>query len=537
MAGERPTSARQDPSPARHGGGDTVTGRKRIHWLWIAGVGILSLDLLLLAAMHSIPAGYGSWVCVGRILGGLLFYGPGYPGSYMLAAVPVPNSALVMCVALLGPLITFEGAAKLATGLVVLSLPLGVLAANRTLHGGDGRTAALVALPLAMGWQSFLSQNCSIGLSLIMWGIAYFGWRTGRMRTASWIVLSGLVVLVFFAHGLSFLLAIVLVVSFVWYERIGLRGKILAMGVVLSPSLLLATWYLAGPHPPLLIAGTWSVVTVLQSVLKPLMLFMRVHGVTSPVPPTYGNLPWFLLCGTFLFWTAKLGIKKRSIDRRFVAPIVFCLVCVLVLPDPFLGLDQPGTRFGLPLVLCIALLAGRIQVRTVWGIAMIAVAIAVLLYDAVFFVRFDRMASELTADLGAATEGRRASYVLTFDWPQTTSVSEGFSAYAGGLSGIPQLYNARNNLVCEIPETGPVVMTDSLRARFPKPAGSNLAAWKSSLLASYPLLARFPDIVVLGATNEAAGAVEFLLERDWSIVRRNEIWTIMRSPGRTGAGQ
>jgi hypothetical protein len=299
----------------------------------------------------------------------------------------------------------------------------------------------------------------------------------------------------------------------------------------------LALWYLVGNHPILNRVGTWSLYTVLQSALKPLVLFMRVHGVTSPLPPTYGNLPWLLGCGAILLCSLRTALAERILDLRFVVPVVFCALCVLFLPDPLIGIDQPGTRFGLPLAVFAVLLTGRVRIRKQWGILMVAVAAAVAAYNAFFFIRFDEMARTLAEDLDAAAHERKAVYVLALDWPRETAFPDMISAYAGGLSGIPEMYNLQNALTAEIPETGPVIMSAAHRARYPAPSGTDLESWTSSLLASYPLLEDFSEILVVGSNEQARRSIQHLLGRNWQIVVNKKFWTILRSPVHRAEGQ
>ncbi len=510
-----------------------MSAHKNIHWLWLVGVGILILDVAILWSVRVVPSGYSSWILVARIVAGLVAGDPAYVGSYSFVNVPVPNCALVALVAGLGPIFTFEGAGKLVISILVVSLPLGVLAANKALHGGDGLAPALLTIPFAMSWQVFLSQNCIIGLALIVWGVAYYGWRRNKLCVRDLHVFAGILVLVYFSHGLSFVLAIAVTVGIVFLEPLPWRQRFLSFGLVIAPSALLAFWYALGSHPVLTHAGSWSIFTVLQSALKPLVLFMRVNGVESPVPPSYGNLPWFMVCGVFLLVSMQRALKKRNLDLRFVTPVVFCLCCVLVLPDPLLGIDQPGTRFMIPLIVFLILLLGRVRIQVPWGVALVGVALAAALYNLFWFGRFDEKASQLFQDLDGATQGREAAYVLALDWPQATAFSERISAYAGGLSGIPQLYNARKNLIAEIPETGPVIMNPTLHARFPAPAGTDLASWTTSILTSYPLLEKFSQILVVGKNDESARSIRNLLDHEWQIAVQGEAWTILRSPLRT----
>jgi len=369
-----------------------------------------------------------------------------------------------------------------------------------------------------------------IGLTLVVWGLAYYGWRSGRFRSRDIATVAGLLVLIFFVHGLSFIVAVVVCVSFVLREPISSRNKILMLGLLVAPSMALAVWYMLGHHPVLTDAGSWSIYAVLQSAFKPLMLFMRVSGVASPIPPTYGNLPWLVVCGALLLMSARRALTQRNLDLRFVVPAVFCLCCVLLLPDPLLGIDQPGTRFMIPLIVFLILLLGRVRIEAPWGVALVSIALAAVLYNLFWFVRFDEKATKLAQDLDDVTQGHKAAYVLALDWPRATAFSDRISAYAGGLSGIPQLYNVRKNLIAEIPETGPVIMSPALRARFPVPTGTDLASWTSSILASYPLFENFSHILVVGTNDQSKRSIASLLDHNWQVAVHGEAWTILRSP-------
>jgi hypothetical protein len=507
-----------------------MTPRHGIHRLWAVGTGILILDVVLLLIVRVVPSGYDSWIYVSRVFSGLLHGEPLWIASYATADVPVPNSALVCLVAALGEVVSFEIAGKLVLAFLVVSLPLGVLAANRALHGGDGRTLALLAIPLAMGWQTFLSQNCTLGLVIVMWGLAYYGWRRESLGPRDVVLLAVLMVCVFFCHALSFMTAVAVCFGVGLCEPFPIRKRGLFLGCLLAPSAALVVWYSLGHYPDLSRHGTWSLYTILQNFLKPLVLFMRVDGVASPVPPAFGNLPWFCLFGFLILWTLRSGLLKRNLDLRFMVPVAFCLICMLTFPDPLLGVDQPGTRFGLPLTVFGALLLGRIPVKTSWSAILLAIAFLVTLYDVSLFRRFDERSAELVQDLDSTTQARRAVYVIALDWPRVTGFSERVSAYGGGLAGIPQLYAARHDLAIEIPETSPVVMKEHLRAMYPVPSGAEIEAWKSSILSSSRLLLHFREILVVGTSLQAKETTQFLVDSGWrSVVSRNA-WTILRSP-------
>jgi hypothetical protein len=514
-----------------------MNSRMRVHWLWRAGIVILCIDALLLWTVHYLPAGYPLWLYVSSAFNGILAGDPVFLESYTLASVPVPNSMLVFLVALFSHLVGYEAAGKIVLTILVVGFPLGVLAAHRALHGANGLTCAILAIPLAVSWQLFLSQNCMIGLSLIMWGLAYYGWRAGRMRAGDIGVLSGVLVLIYFSHGLSFLIASTVCVGVAFHEPGPGRRRVLALLAALLPSTVLAAWYLVGHYPVLNHAGTWSLYTVLQSAVKPLVLFMRVHGVSCPVPPTYANLPWLLGCGAVLVVGLRNASAQRTLDLRFVFPLVFCALCVLMLPDPLLGIDQPGTRFGLPLIVFTILLTGRAPLGKKWGILMVTFAAAVALYNAIFFMRFDAAARTLTEDLNCAAPERKEVYVIALDWPRVTAFPEMVSAYAGGLSGIPQMNTLDRMRAVEIPETGPVIMRAELRARYPAPLGSDLDSWASSLLASYLLLEGFSEIIVVGSTEQARKSVLHLVDRRWQVVAEKQFWCILQSPGHRTEGQ
>jgi hypothetical protein len=148
------------------------------------------------------------------------------------------------------------------------------------------------------------------------------------------------------------------------------------------------------------------------------MLFVKSYGIPAAIPLTAANVLWLVLLAAFLWVMLKQTRRSGTIDRRFLLPAVVGIAGTLVMPSVFLGVYQPGVRFGLPALLFLLLLLGPARVAQRWAFVFLALSFCVTLYNALHFQAVDEQMRALYNDLTSHVQLRGKSFCsVRFDYP------------------------------------------------------------------------------------------------------------------------
>jgi hypothetical protein len=470
---------------------------------------------------------YPIWLFEVDRLAALLRGDPSVAAVYHSVCAPVPNAGLVGTIYLLSRVLDIETAGKIVLALCVAGLPwVWFWSVSRIKGSGSG--LAYLGFPFA--FNLFFWGRDGYLLALIGF-IGATGWLVTALRAPDRRITATLAVLgpvVYFLHGAIFAVWVLVVIALAMRnERPAVqRMRWMIAGAV--PGIALFIWYgltAAQGSPD---AGlTWGITALARNVVKPLLLFMKMYGIESPVPLTLANAAWVAIM------VAAIGSAMRRSDwRRFVREpllpvLAVCGLGAFALPDTAFGIVSPGAYCVLPALFLLVVLLPE-GGKSGWKpAAFIVCAFAMTIYTAVHVSRADAMMTQCVNDTRtyARLDGPHA--VVRYDWPASTGPGDALSA------SVNPLFGAHYYALLDAPGPAWIHGTALLRLRQdhawlqPQFSGATRNEFHASVVSGLGALDRFATVMVTGKNEEAAEIIERLGERGFSPVCTRPNWTIL----------
>ena len=489
----------------------------------IAAILITVANIILVWAFRFLPLfDYPIWLYEVRIMRAISE--PQFMAAYDLVRVPVPNLGFVVPVYFLSFIVSIEVAGKIFLSLCVVGLPWSFWFAVRKLSNNPNTPIAFAAFPFAFSIYFYSGQAFLLGLIVLLLMIGSFLPRFEQFSVRDWILLSLCLVLSYFIHALSFVLAVMVFGGAVITV---LRSRVYVFITALIPSLVCLIWYFVSSDVPSY-EFQWSVWGLAQNVFKPVFLFIKSYGLPNPLPLTLLNLGWAIVLIVFVFQLFTSTGRSRIMERKLLIPIVLTALFVLTLPEIFLGVVQPGGRFGLPILFLIFLMCARVDISDRWKSAFLSVALLVNVYNAFHFRRVDEQMQTLFSDITLSVDMSGMRFLsVRFDWPPERATWDVAAASVDPLFGA--LYYAALSTGGPTQIFGTALLRP--KAEFRKfqdhPTGSNLEELSSSVL---EFNRTYFGILVLVGNNEVLEKTyeKLLLERSWFVYHTSRpMWKVL----------
>lgn len=322
--------------------------------LWVALS--LAATVPILLADYSPSLDLYQWMFEGHLVSRVLD-GTGIPDYYETRSSPVPNLAASVGIGLLNLLFPSDIAARVFLGSLILAFGFAFAFLSRSLQGKPTATE-FVGIPWAFGYflyMGFLSYMVSIAIAMVGIGLLHrFSERSEPIPLARAGALAVLGALLFLSHAcgwLVFTLALA-VYGIRAYWRHG-TNKAARIFVCLIPSLLLLVWYLesASELSETRVYEAWS--SKFQSLVHPLLLFLRIDPFPSIASIFWLNvLLLLLLAAVIILNLARSSGTSARQPLRMIA-IVLAGLAFLLPFSWFAGLLRPDERLILPAVLLL----------------------------------------------------------------------------------------------------------------------------------------------------------------------------------------
>ncbi len=372
-------------------------------------------NLLVVWAFRFLPLfDYPIWLYEVRIMRALSE--PMFSNRYELAAAPVPNLGFVGPVWMLSFFFPLEVCGKIVISLCVAAFPWAVRHCVKAMSGGAESPAAYIGFPYAFNIYFFGANGFLVGLILALIVLASFVPRVNQMSNRQFVVLSLLLLLVYFAHLMAFALLTMALAGAMLAQEASRRNLRLFL-LALVPSVVCLAWYAFSVPPEGEKIGGWSLWGLAQNIFKPIFLFVKSYAIPNTLPLTALNLMWLFVLAAFL-WRLVTESRKRMIDRRFVVAACLALIATVGMPKIFFGVYEAGVRFGLPALLFVILMFSRGRTARHWAAVFVFAAFCVMLYNAVHFKKVDAQMQALYRDLVSHVELRGKSFrPVRFDYP------------------------------------------------------------------------------------------------------------------------
>jgi hypothetical protein len=506
--------------------------RSEGEWKNLVVAGVITLgNVALIWSFRFLPLyDYPIWLFETKIL--REFFNPqfSYSTYYQVVATPVPNLMFTAFTWLLSWIVSLETAGKLFLTLCTVGFPWAFWYSMRRLSPNANPILAYLGFPYSFNLFMFGGHDYLLGLILLSCIVGYFIPRFSHLCLREWLLLSTALLVLYFTHAIPFAVAVLVFVGFsLSLERQRWRRLIAVSGAVL-PSILAFGWYLTA-SPKLSEISGWSLLTVGRNALKPIFLFTKSYGIETFLPITFLNGLWLVLLLATVTQLVKVAWRNKLWDKGFLLPIIVSGLMVLLLPDNFLGVYQPGTRFTLPLVFLVLWSTVQVHLAQRLRLVLFAAAIAITLYNIYHFRGVDKQAHAFYDDLMAEVDLREPSYVIRFDWPAGTSILDKVSASVNPLSVVPYYVYTERGGVSWIHETGILKLKREYRQYAPALEGETIQQFYSSVVSVIDHLTFFKSIIVLGKGKEADSIVQKLEQLGFRSLRRRELWTILGAAG------
>jgi hypothetical protein len=312
--------------------------------------------LVLIWSHRFLPiSDYPDWVFEGSIVSKLL-QGKTL-SSYAFKHYPVPNSGVVVLLALLDCVFSPE-----ISGKILLSLCLIVFAVSSTflltsLMRNRGNPLLLIPLLFLCNTYFFWGElSYVLALSILFFYCGYLFRRIDRSRSYSWWLISVGLIAIFFFHFLPYAVAVLVSVIFLVGES--QTDALLPFALSLAPSLGLTVWYVFERLSQNSAGAGWMYWTLHRlagrwiAAFSPFPEFLPWINAEAPGMTAAASLN--LLVTGFLtlvipaclvFW-----ISGHSRNRGVLAAGTACLVAAIASGYAVFGLTSPGERFLYPAV-------------------------------------------------------------------------------------------------------------------------------------------------------------------------------------------
>jgi len=497
---------------------------------WLVAAALLSVgQVALVWCVRFLPLyDYAVWLYEGKIVRDIILAHGSAGRFYELCPGPIPNSTFTWWCAFLGGIVSDEVAGKLFLSACVVGLPWAWYYAVRK-HSQDSISpVAFLGFPFAFHYYLLGAQNYSLGLVMLLWITGAFVPRLGSLGKGLWVLLSLAITVVYFTHGIVFLIVLVLLGTTAWSVPPAERHSVfLRLGLAVLPAFVFFIWYLFTASGNLATMPRWDLITLVRNAAKPFSIFFKSYGVPVVLPVTVFNALWLLMLGVFGLRAIYSAFLDHATKAHLVPTVLACAGALVFLPDPTLSVVQPGARFGLPLLAlaCVALSCVRFSPR--WNLVWLAWAVVALLYNAAYFEGFNRQAWLVHADVQDLVVSRQPSYVMGFDWPAGTSVWDRGSPSINGLSFVPVYSFLEHGGCIGVFETGWVRLRTEWRHLYPEIQGATIEEWYASTFRSPAFLASHRAVVVFGHGVQAADAVRSLQTAGFSVERVHPEWSVL----------
>ncbi len=262
----------------------------------------------------------------------------------------------------LGPV----SAVRLLATLPLVTLPTALILARRRLHGEWSPTYGFLGIVLSFGFMTLLGfASYQLGLSVLVFTLPL--WLGHAERPAGLrgeILLVGLCLLLFIAHGHAFLLfSLIVFVSVASMRASGLRPRFVALRPVL-PALALAAgvaaWERVYLVPPGAVAADPHTTTVFQSAYDKFTLLITPTLMTrSGVDFLIGVVVWLWTLLNIARMVSLVGRGAGSFaERRLLGATAVLFAAFVVLPHNIRWFGFVDGRL-VPLLLLLPALAAR----------------------------------------------------------------------------------------------------------------------------------------------------------------------------------
>ncbi len=388
--------------------------KRSVDYFLVVAVLITVANVILIWAYRFLPLyDYPMWLYEVHIMKELS--DPLFARNYDLLLVPVPNLGLVGPVWILHLFLPLEIAGKAFLTLCVVGLPWSFRFCVRSVSGKERSWAEYFAFPFSFGCFFFLGQGFLFGLGVLLLSMGYFLPRLDKSRSLLFLLSLDLLLL-YFLHAIVFLLMIVVLMSNALALRYSARSM-MRLSLACIPACAGAVVYLLfyqGGEPREL---QWNFWILSQNVLKSMFLFIRSSGIPNRLPLTALNGLWLLTVLGFIVVAFKQASAQSGIDKRFAMAALVAFLLMVSLPGSFLGVVQPGVRFGLPLLFFLALMAARADMGRWAKSVLLGATCIVCVYNNTHFAETNRRMGLIYNDIEATVNTRDPFGVYRFDWP------------------------------------------------------------------------------------------------------------------------
>lgn len=475
--------------------------------------------------LHDFPI----WIFETKILSGFSNGFFPYSTYYDIIKLPVPNLGLTALTWFFSRFVSFEAAGKVFLSLCLIGFPWSWFYAVRSLVSGRQTGAAFLGFPFSYNLFMFGGQGYVLGLSVLLLLTGLLVPRFERFSLKHWLFLSCSFLVLYFLHAIPFGLSIILFITLALVstkEPMKNLAKVLAACV---PSSVLAVWYIRClPGAPS--EWQWGIVALGRNVLKPMLLFIKSYGISSPVPITVLNALWLGILFLLALRLVADCRSRMSWDKRFVAPMAICGLMMLFLPYSFLNVVSPGGRLALPFLFFFVCLTSSVPLSPRWVKTMLITTAVVVLYNAHYFSKVNRQVGAFYEDIIPVIQSKENFYVIGLDWPAGTSVWDQGSASINPLILTPYYAYLQYDRVAWIFQTGLLRLKDAYSAYQPPFNGDNIQEFESSVFGNIQNLKFFHALAVAGNSESAKKVIEVLEKEGYRAMCARELWTVMERP-------
>jgi hypothetical protein len=249
------------------------------------------------------------------------------------------------------------------------------------------------------------------------------------------------------------------------------------------------------------------------------------------------NLVWISVLAIMIVAVIRAALRFGTLDRGLVIVGGILLVLGCLLPDPALGVVQPGARFVFPGILILLLAGGKADIPKGFRVLIFAFALLGLLYNSLWFRTFDTRATVLTAALAAPDVLEEPVYIVGLDWSSGSDLATKVSPSINAMSFVPLYTFSERSIPFGIFETGLLSMKDSIRSLHPEIRGSDIQSWYSSMFSSPLRFLRYRTILLFGDGEMDAAAKKMFNDLGFSTRGSAMGWSILKSPAQSRVGQ
>ncbi len=481
--------------------------------LLLTGI-VLSLgNLLLVWWFRFLPLfDYPVWLYESHILHNI--GSPEFSIVYELANAPVPNVGLTATLQLMSLVVPIEAAGKVFLSLCVIALPWSFRYCAVRSGARSYSPVTFAGFPFAFGPYFFAGQGFYLGLVFFF---LFLGYVAGKERVHFVVYAIGFLIS-FLLHGLIFFL---LAATLLIVRR---EKELRTLLVALVPAMLLLAWHIVANAPMAGSEGGWSIWSIMQAMVKPLLLFTKSYGVIPFVPLTIVNTLWLCLLGMFLLAIMK---DEWQFNKLAQAGILLALVA-MVLPDNFLNIVQPGGRLMLPAMLVIMLGFAHSNPSRIWSWVLLGVGGAVLLYNTHHFSVVAKQMQQMYEEVrssGVLANGRFA--VVRLDWPPDREWRNALAPSIDPLFGVPYYAAIGERGVSQI--FGTSILRPRNPDEMPTFRGSTPDVTADDIISQYEQSHPYDVLVLVGGHSARDRVLNAMLNNGFKVKVASEDWLVLKS--------